>query len=64
MVEDTAAAQFNDEDAALLRHAKFGKLPARLRPDDWVEESDTSSPAHELQQSLAVVQHPGRTYET
>ena len=61
---DEPSAQPSDEQAALLRRVKFGELPSRVRPEDWVEETDTDPPAHELEQSLAIVQHPGRIYET
>ncbi|HET8662185.1 MAG TPA: hypothetical protein VFM55_24780 [Micromonosporaceae bacterium] len=56
-------ARVSDEEAALRRHARFGELPPRTRPDDWVEETDTNPPAHELEQSIPIVQHPGQIYE-
>ena len=64
MNDDESPEQTSDEAAAARRHVRFGELPARLRPEDWVEETDTDPPAHELEQSLTIVQHPGRTYET
>jgi hypothetical protein len=56
--------QPDDEGAVVSRHARFGTLPPRVRPEDWVEENETDPPAHELEQSISIVQHPGRTYET
>ena len=64
MIEDDASVvRISDEDAALLRHIRFGELPSRIRPEDWVEETETDLPAHELERSIAIVQHPGRIYE-
>jgi hypothetical protein len=63
MIEDDASVRISDEDAALLRHIRFGELPSRMRPEDWVEETETDPPAHELERSIAIVQHPGRIYE-
>lgn len=39
---DRPAERFTDEEAAFLRHARFGELPPRVRPEDMVEivESD------------------------
>ena len=54
----------DDVDPVQVRHLRFGTLPARARPEDWVEENETDPPAHELEQSITIVQHPGRTYET
>lgn len=31
------------EDAAAARHARFGKLPERVRYEDMVEEKETGS---------------------
>ncbi len=65
MTENPASVvRFSDEDAASARHAKFGELPLRVRPEDWAEETDTDLPTHEIKDSMAIVQHPGRTYET
>lgn len=33
--------RFTDEEAAFLRHARFGELPPRVRPDDRVELVET-----------------------
>jgi hypothetical protein len=62
--DDASVVRFSDEDAAFLRHVRFGELPPRARPEDWVEETETDLPAHDLEQSIAIVQHPGHTYET
>ncbi|GAA1897090.1 hypothetical protein [Asanoa iriomotensis] len=32
---------FNDEEAAFLRHARFGELPPRVLPDELVELHET-----------------------
>ena len=32
---------FSDEEAAFLRHARFGELPPRVRPDELVELKET-----------------------
>jgi hypothetical protein len=61
--DDNPAARPTDEEAT-LRRSRFGVLPPRVAPDDWVEEVDTDPPAHELEQSIAIVQHPGRVNET
>ena len=64
MIEDDASVvRCSDEDAAFLRHARFGELPYHVRPDDWVEETETDLPMHELEQSISIVQHPGWIYE-
>lgn len=33
--------QMTDEQAASLRHARFGELPPRVLPEDLVEETET-----------------------
>lgn len=40
--ERPSRIEFTDEEAAFLRHVRFGELPARIRPTDFVEltESD------------------------
>lgn len=44
MNEDRAPAeQFSDEDLAFLRHVRFGELPPRVRPDDFVELVETET---------------------
>jgi hypothetical protein len=39
--------KFTDEELSFLRHVRFGQLPARVRPEDMVEETDTVGPAYE-----------------
>jgi hypothetical protein len=38
------AGRLTDEDAAYLRHARFGALPRRVRPADVVETVATDTP--------------------
>ena len=64
MADDDGEVRLSDEEAAALRRSRFGTLPARVTPDDWVEEVETDLPAHELEQSISIVQHPGRVNET
>ena len=33
--------RFSDEEAAFLRHVRFGELPSRVRPEDRVELTET-----------------------
>lgn len=33
-----------DEEAAALRHARFGTLPPRIRPDEYLEAAETDQP--------------------
>jgi hypothetical protein len=33
--------RFTDEDAAFLRHVRFGELPPRVRPSELVELTET-----------------------
>jgi hypothetical protein len=35
------AERFTDEEAAFLRHVRFGELPPRVRPQDRVELTET-----------------------
>jgi hypothetical protein len=39
--------RFTDDEAAFLRHVRFGELPPRIQPEDRVElrESDPPTPA-------------------
>lgn len=37
-------AQANPDRAAVVRKARFGKLPERIRPEDMVEEQATTVP--------------------
>jgi hypothetical protein len=36
-----AGEAFTDAEFAFLRHARFGELPARVRPQDRVELEET-----------------------
>jgi hypothetical protein len=42
--------QFTDDELVLLRHAKFGELPAGVVPDDLIETTDTDRPHQEPQE--------------
>jgi hypothetical protein len=33
--------RFTDEEAAFLRHVRFGELPDRVLPAEWVELTET-----------------------
>jgi hypothetical protein len=35
---------FTDEEAAFWRHVRFGQLPPRVRPDEYVELRETEEP--------------------
>jgi hypothetical protein len=35
--------RFTDEELAFLRHARFGELPPRVRPEDLVELVETDA---------------------
>jgi hypothetical protein len=35
--------RFTDEEAALLRRLRFGRLPDSISPSDWVEAVDTDA---------------------
>jgi hypothetical protein len=44
MTDDRMATDpFTDEQAAFLRHVRFGELPARVRPEQRVEVVETDS---------------------
>jgi hypothetical protein len=45
MAEEPASERFTDEEAAFLRHARFGSLFPPVNPEDLVElvETDSSS---------------------
>ncbi len=43
MSDDSTPIRFTDEDAAFLRHVRFGELPARVRPDERVELIETEA---------------------
>ena len=34
---------FSDDEMAFLRHARFGELPARVRPDEFVPLRETDA---------------------
>ncbi|GAB1643776.1 hypothetical protein [Krasilnikovia sp. MM14-A1259] len=36
--------EFSDQEMAFLRHAQFGELPPRVRPDQQVELTETDAP--------------------
>jgi hypothetical protein len=40
------------DESALLRRAKFGKLPARVVPDDMIETAETDRPHEESQEPI------------
>jgi hypothetical protein len=47
MTEEAARSeQFTDEEMAFLRHARFGELPPRVRPEDRVEGTETEHRRH------------------
>lgn len=35
---------FTDEEMAFLRYARFGELPPRVLPTEWVELQETDPP--------------------
>ncbi|GGM60188.1 hypothetical protein ACFFX1_04730 [Dactylosporangium sucinum] len=35
--------EFTDDELAFLRHVRFGELPARIRPEERVELTETES---------------------
>lgn len=39
--EHGVGERFTDEELAFLRHARFGRLPDRVRPDDHVQLVET-----------------------
>ncbi|MGI5237515.1 hypothetical protein [Dactylosporangium sp. CA-139066] len=39
-----AEEPFTDTELAFLRHARFGELPERVRPEDRVELAETDPP--------------------
>jgi hypothetical protein len=43
------AIEFTDAEYAFLRHARFGELPPRIRPEDRIElvETDPQRQPHE-----------------
>jgi hypothetical protein len=44
MTEDQEPTiRFTDEESAFLRHVRFGELPPRVLPSEWVELVETES---------------------
>jgi hypothetical protein len=44
MAEDhEPVIRFTDEEAAFLRHVRFGELPARVRPTELIELVETEA---------------------
>lgn len=43
--EDAAPERFTDDELAFLRFARFGELPARVAPAEWVEVVETEQPS-------------------
>lgn len=41
MADDPRTETFTDAELAFLRHARFGELPAPVRPEDRVELEET-----------------------
>ncbi|MDG4825757.1 hypothetical protein O7635_28250 [Asanoa sp. WMMD1127] len=41
MADEDEHVLFTDEEAAFLRHVRFGELPARVLPEDLVELHET-----------------------
>ncbi|MFK3979839.1 hypothetical protein ACI2K4_05590 [Micromonospora sp. NPDC050397] len=39
--EEDPGKRFTDEELAFLRHARFGQLPERVRPEDHVQLVET-----------------------
>lgn len=37
--------RFTDEEMAFLRFARFGELPPRVLPSEWVETLETEQPS-------------------
>ena len=62
MHDDDASVRLSDHELAVLRQLRFGELPARARPEEWIEETETDPPDHELERTIPIVQNPGVTY--
>ena len=62
--DDAPGRRISDRDATMRRRAGFGELPPRIPSEDWIEENETDPPAHELAQSMPIVQHPGTVNAT
>jgi hypothetical protein len=52
---------FTDDELAFLRHARFGELPERVKPEEYVEVVETDPP-HEIsvQESMTQIQYRGQ----
>lgn len=50
--DDGLAVPMTDEEAAVLRRARFGGLPDRIRPEDRVELVDVESPTEVPEQAF------------
>ena len=51
MTDDSRFTErFTDEEAAFLRHVRFGELPGRVPPAERVETVETDSPTDVPQQ--------------
>ena len=38
------AERFTDDEMSFLRHARFGEMPSRVRPEERVEVAETEAP--------------------
>ena len=45
---DESTTRSVDDEAAFLRRVRFGALPPRVRPADYVEMTETDPPALDL----------------
>jgi hypothetical protein len=53
--------EFTDEDLAFLRHVRFGELPERVKPEEYVELTETDPPRElSAQQAMVQIQYPGQ----
>jgi hypothetical protein len=43
--EPEPVERFTEEEMAFLRFARFGELPPRARPSEWVETVETEQPS-------------------
>ncbi len=42
--DQTPTSRFTDDESAFWRHVRFGELPARIRPEERVELTETEDP--------------------
>jgi hypothetical protein len=54
------APEFTDEELAFLRHVRFGELPERVKPEEYVEMVETEPPGGGLAQEPVAIQYPGQ----